>query len=130
MTFARLFRATGAALATAPELRFTDERSTLRANVVRGAEGCHGYAIRHEQASQRASLAFCAPLDQFYTATDVTEWALGAHCARRHALELYHAPGHAAWDRELAMRACWPRSPPRRGRTCSRQQRGCAACRC
>jgi UDP-N-acetylmuramyl tripeptide synthase len=48
-----------------------------------------------------AALAFAAPVDQLYTATEVNEWALLAACGV-HAL---HAPGHpASWDEAAAHR--------------------------
>jgi UDP-N-acetylmuramyl tripeptide synthase len=48
-----------------------------------------------------AALAFVAPVDQLYAATEVNEWALLAACA----IHTFHAPGHpASWDEEAAFR--------------------------
>ncbi len=46
-----------------------------------------------------AALAFAAPADQLFTATEVNEWAWSAACAQ----PVLHAPGHPAiWDDALA----------------------------
>lgn len=46
-----------------------------------------------------ASLAFSAPEDQLYTATEVNEWAWVGVACEIQQLPLPHAPGHAAvWD--------------------------------
>ncbi len=54
-----------------------------------------------------ATLAFAAPLDQLFAATDVNEWAWLASIADARADSGYarfHAPGYAAaWDETLAM---------------------------
>jgi UDP-N-acetylmuramyl tripeptide synthase len=54
-----------------------------------------------------ASLAFAAPLDQLYAATEINEWAwLATLGTSTHApeYERFHAPGHAAvWDQEIAL---------------------------
>ena len=54
-----------------------------------------------------ASLAFAAPLDQLFTATDVNEWAWLASVADAHVAvdyAFFHAPGYAAvWDDALAL---------------------------
>ena len=54
-----------------------------------------------------ATLAFAAPLDQLFAATDVNEWAWLASIAEAHADSGYarfHAPGYAAaWDETPAM---------------------------
>ncbi|HTD29565.1 MAG TPA: Mur ligase family protein, partial [Xanthomonadaceae bacterium] len=54
-----------------------------------------------------ATLAFAAPLDQLFTATDVNEWALLASAAEVGAdadFVPFHAPGYLAiWDEALAM---------------------------
>lgn len=53
-------------------------------------------ARRHESG---ASLAFAAPVDQLFCATEVNEWAWGAACE----IAIGEAPGHpAAWDVEQA----------------------------
>ncbi|MFY2763090.1 Mur ligase family protein [Arenimonas sp. MALMAid1274] len=46
-----------------------------------------------------AALAFTAPVDQLYTATEVNEWAWGS----LHGAQALQAPGHpAAWDEDSA----------------------------
>lgn len=53
-----------------------------------------------------ASLAFTAPLDQLFSATEVNEWAwCSAHEASHGPLAArFHAPGHpAAWDEAAAL---------------------------
>jgi UDP-N-acetylmuramyl tripeptide synthase len=73
------FDGTGAALETAPGLAF--DAGTLlrwRGNIarVRAALGWpHGAIVVREHATG-ASLAFAAPLDQLYAATEANEWAL------------------------------------------------------
>ena len=48
-----------------------------------------------------AALAFTAPVDLLYTATEVNEWALLAACG----VHAFHAPGHpASWDEAAAYR--------------------------
>lgn len=64
--------------------------------------GAH-VARRHRSG---ASLAFAAPLDQLFSATEVNEWAwCCAHEASHGPLAArFHAPGHAAlWDEDSAM---------------------------
>jgi cyanophycin synthetase len=57
-----------------------------------------GIAVREHPGG--AALAFEAPPDQLFAATEVNEWAWSAACAR----PVLHAPGHpAAWDRRLAL---------------------------
>ena len=60
-----------------------------------------------------ASLAFAAPLDQLYCATEVNEWAWGTACGRT----VGEAPGHpATWDNTVAthtlMRVCQQEASP------------------
>ena len=52
-----------------------------------------------------AALAFEAPIDQLFSATEVNEWAWLGTLATTHALDVgLHAPGHpAAWDEASAM---------------------------
>ena len=69
----------GAALETAPALAF--DASTLqrwRANIARAraALGWPDGAVVVREHATGASLAFAAPLDQLYTATEANEWAL------------------------------------------------------
>jgi UDP-N-acetylmuramyl tripeptide synthase len=58
----------------------------------------------HRHASG-ASLAFTAPVDQLYSATEVNEWAWLAACCTIDAVDIgLHAPGHpAAWDEDSAL---------------------------
>ncbi len=75
------FDGAGAALETAPALAF--DASTLqrwRANIARAGAALgwpDGAVVVREHASG-ASLAFAAPLDQLYVATEANEWALYA----------------------------------------------------
>ncbi len=51
-----------------------------------------------------ASLAFIAPDDQLFTATEIDEWAWCAAIDDGESEGRFHAPGHpAVWDRELAL---------------------------
>jgi cyanophycin synthetase len=52
-----------------------------------------------------AALAFAAPIDQLYSATEVNEWAWLATLADVSGLDVtLHAPGHpAAWDEDSAL---------------------------
>ena len=73
------FDGSGAALETAPDLLF--DGATLqrwRANIERArvALGWPDGAIAVREHATGASLAFAAPIDQLYTATEVNEWAL------------------------------------------------------
>ena len=75
------FDGSGAALETAPDLLF--DGATLqrwRANIERArvALGWPDGAIAVREHATGASLAFAAPIDQLYTATEVNEWALYA----------------------------------------------------
>ena len=75
------FDGTGAALETAPGLAF--DASVLerwRANIarVRVALGWVDGAIFVREHASGASLAFAAPIDRLYTATEANEWALYA----------------------------------------------------
>ena len=95
---------------------------------------------RGASARQRCSLAFAAPADQLYTATEINEWAW---LASLHALQpveprRLHAPGDpAAWDRRFgvahaardgrgrshpACRAAGRRAGARRARACRRRR--------
>ena len=75
------FGGAGAALETAPELVF-DAEALLRwrGNIarVRAALDWPDGAIFVREHATGASLAFEAPLDQLYTATEANEWALYA----------------------------------------------------
>lgn len=75
------FDGAGAALETAPALAF--DASTLqrwRANIARAraALGWPDGAVVVREHASGASLAFAAPLDQLYVATETNEWALYA----------------------------------------------------
>ena len=80
------FDAAGAALETAPGLAFDD--ATLqrwRENIARARIALgwpNGETVVRSHASG-ASLAFAAPADQLYTATEVNEWALHAALGQR-----------------------------------------------
>ena len=75
------FGGTGAALETAPGLAFdADVLRRWRGNIARVREALgwpDGPVVAREHASG-ASLAFEAPLDRLYTATEANEWALHA----------------------------------------------------
>lgn len=82
------FDDSGAALETAPDLLF--DGATLqrwRANIERArvALGWPDDAIVVREHATGASLAFAAPIDQLYTATEVNEWALYAALGLRAA---------------------------------------------
>ena len=105
------FDGPGAALETTHGLVFDDaalERWRAMVSIARQRLGWPDDDIVVRRHRSGASLAFAAPADQLYTATEVNEWAW---CAANlggtptgfpgHAL---HAPGHAAtWDQELAL---------------------------
>lgn len=99
------FAATGAALETAPGLAFDEARiAAWRDNIARAraALGWPDAAIVARRHRSGASLAFEAPADQLYAATEVNEWAWRhAVCCSFSPREgeapmLHHAPGHAA----------------------------------
>lgn len=102
------FHATGAALETARGLVF-DEAAVARwrANVdaARAALEWPDAEVVVRNHRSGASLAFVAPFDQLYAATDVNEWAWwSAVLASLRECASYHAPGHAAaWDPDLAI---------------------------
>lgn len=99
------FAGTGAALETASGLAFDDAAlERWRANVAaaRAALGWPQGEIVARKHRTGASLAFAAPLDQLYAATEVNEWAWASALTMEPAL--LHAPGHAApWDADSAM---------------------------
>ena len=102
------FAGTGAALETARGLSFDDESlARWRDNVVsaRRALGWPDAETIVRKHRSGASLAFVAPSDQLYTATEVNEWAWWSAVAGSPQNDVFHAPGHAAiWDAELALR--------------------------
>jgi cyanophycin synthetase len=72
----------------------------MRANAAREALGwpATGPVVRVHRSG--ASLAFVAPVDQLYTATEINEWAWCASVG----FDDFHAPGHpAAHDTTLAL---------------------------
>lgn len=99
------FAGPGAALETAPDLAFGDDAlDRWRANIslARAGLGWADGEIHLRRHASGASLAFAAPLDQLYAATEVNEWAwwraVDASAERR------HAPGHAAvWEEASAL---------------------------
>ncbi|MBP3985634.1 Mur ligase [Pseudoxanthomonas helianthi] len=99
------FAGSGAALETARGLVFGDDAlDRWRANIAAARTHLSWpedeiHAHRHASG---ASLAFAAPLDQLYTATEVNEWAWWIAVAS--PADRYHAPGHAAtWDEASAL---------------------------
>ncbi|MGO1072204.1 Mur ligase family protein [Lysobacter sp. CA199] len=102
------FDVAGAALETRGGQPVPRELADWRQNIADARDALHwaeGRIVVREHASG-ASLAFAAPIDQLYAATEVNEWAwtdaVGA--AVQPALAP-HAPGYAAyWDRGDALR--------------------------
>ncbi len=99
------FPGSGAALEAARGLAFGDDAlDRWRANITAarthlGWPDGEVYVRRHASG---ASLAFAAPLDQLYTATEVNEWAWWSAVAS--PADRHHAPGHAAsWDEASAL---------------------------
>ncbi|MCW5581746.1 MAG: Mur ligase, partial [Luteimonas sp.] len=92
-------------LETASGLAFDDAAlERWRANVAaaRAALGWPQGEIVARKHRTGASLAFAAPLDQLYAATEVNEWAWASALTMEPAL--LHAPGHAApWDADSAL---------------------------
>ena len=103
------FDATGAALETAGIAVDSSLIDDWRARIAiaRSALGWMDGPIVARMHASGASLAFAAPLDQLYAATEVNEWAwLSSLAASTRApdYEYFHAPGHAAvWDRDIAL---------------------------
>lgn len=119
------FSGTGAVLEAAPGLSFDDAALARWRDNIAAARDALGWldgevVVRRHRAG--VSLAFAAPLDRLYAATEVNEWAWWAAVllppqAFPPSLEgegfkagedfeaLPHAPGHAAaWDADSAMR--------------------------
>ncbi|MBT2745081.1 Mur ligase family protein [Lysobacter sp. ISL-50] len=98
----------GAALETHGVAADARALSGWRRNLADARDALHwseGRIVVREHASG-ASLAFVAPIDQLYAATEVNEWAWtdAAGAIGQSALPP-HAPGHAAWwDRGDALR--------------------------
>ncbi len=105
------FAATGAALETTRGLSFGDgalDRWRTNIAAARAALGWPDGDIIVRRHRSGASLAFAAPIDQLYAATEVNEWAWWSAVVaqeRGSAGEqaFFHAPGHAAtWDIDSA----------------------------
>lgn len=105
------FDGTGAALETGRGLQPDDtllQAWRTRIRMLREALGWpHADTVARRHASG-ASLAFAAPPDQLYTATEANEWAWLAslHALRPElAARGWHAPGHPPpWDEDAALR--------------------------
>ena len=93
------FPGTGAALETLRGLVFDEaaleqwQRNVQLARTVLGWQEDTIILRRHRIG---VSLAFTAPADQLYTATEVNEWAWWSAFGQRIDDSLFHAPGHAA----------------------------------
>ena len=106
------FSSTGAALETARGQSFDDNTLALWRDSVASARRALGWPetealVRKHRSG--ASLAFVAPSDQLYVATEINEWAWWSAVAfpggRSEEQGVLHAPGHAAiWDADLALR--------------------------
>ncbi len=104
------FPGTGAALETARGLAFDEDAlAAWKGNVQAAREAVgwpdDGIVVRRHRSG--SSLAFPAPADQLYTATEVNEWAwwsaYSLQSSRERQPEPFHAPGYAAiWDRDSA----------------------------
>ena len=101
------FDGTGAALETARGLVFDDSvLAKWKHNVqtARVALGWNSDTLILRRHRSGVSLAFTAPADQLYTATEVNEWAWWSALGQRDDDSPFHAPGHAAiWDEESAL---------------------------
>ena len=100
------FPGTGAALETLRGLTFDDatlEQWRQNVQAARIALGWQDDAAIQRRHRTGVSLAFTAPADQLYTATEVNEWAWWS-ASGNHIQDPFHAPGHAAiWDEESAI---------------------------
>jgi len=100
------FAGTGAVLETLGVLPDEALRHTWRVNVslARDALGWPHAPLFERPHVGGAALAFEAPVDQLYSATEVNEWAWLATLADALAMNVgLHAPGHpATWDRDSA----------------------------
>jgi cyanophycin synthetase len=96
------FAGTGAALEAAPGVAFDDDTlARWRDNiaVARAALGWPDGEVVIRRHRSGVSLAFAAPLDQLYTATEVNEWAWWTALLlplEGEGFRAMHAPGHAA----------------------------------
>lgn len=100
------FAGTGAVLETLGVLPDEALRRAWRANVslARDALGWPPALLFERPHVGGAALAFEAPIDQLYSATEVNEWAWLVTLADASAMNVgLHAPGHpATWDRDSA----------------------------
>jgi UDP-N-acetylmuramyl tripeptide synthase len=100
------FAGTGAVLETLGVLPDETLRHAWRVNVslARDALGWPHAPLFERPHVGGAALAFEAPVDQLYSATEVNEWAWLATLADALAMNVgLHAPGHpATWDRDSA----------------------------
>lgn len=98
------FAGTGAALETAPALAFDEatlERWQGNISVACTALGWPAGETLIRRHRSGASLAFTAPFDQLYAATEVNEWAWWSALPPRNEegseeQTFFHSPGHAA----------------------------------
>ena len=107
------FAVTGAALETVRGLASDDDGALERWRghiaAARAALGWPDDATIIRRHRSGASLAFAAPFDQLYAATEVNEWAWWRSIPAQHeenteAQAYFHAPGHAAvWDTDSAL---------------------------
>lgn len=102
----RYFVEPGAVLETAPDLSVDAVRIAHWEAAIGAARRALGWPIGPVYARPHAggaTLAFAAPPDQLYAATEVNEWAWEAAAGAAPA-EPRHAPGHAAaWDAASAL---------------------------
>ncbi len=102
------FDVAGAALETLGVGVDASVLAAWQANIMRARAALHWseLALAARPHASGASLAFAAPVDQLYCATEVNEWALAAalesQAAGEVAWELLHAPGHPASNDECS----------------------------
>jgi UDP-N-acetylmuramyl tripeptide synthase len=100
------FAGTGAALESAHGLdvdAIAPKRWRGLVRQMRRALGWPDDAVHQRVHASGVTLAFEAPLDQLYTATEINEWAWWQ--ASGSDAQAFHAPGHAAvWDAGSALR--------------------------
>lgn len=101
------FDGTGAALETLRGLVFDDAvlaQWKQNVEIARTSLGWQDDAFVLRRHRTGVSLAFTAPADQLYTATEVNEWAWWSALTLQTVAEPFHAPGHAAiWDEASAL---------------------------
>ena len=100
------FPGTGAALETLRGLAFDEpvlEQWQRNVQAARTALGWQDDTLVLRRHRIGVSLAFTAPADQLYTATEVNEWAWWSALGKQDQGP-FHAPGHAAiWDQASAL---------------------------